>query len=360
MEFGLDPYFADSARRAIFEQASIRMRVVIDGLREDEDERYRFLLNFIGATFFHIKSHPELFDERCPLNIKSLGDRYVSGADRLVLSEATDVEFMFSTSYRFLVEYQLGTSDLLSSDLLSLLSRVRDFEYDGTTINQLRYADYQMIIDVVRRYIHHPNMIDLKALPEQLDLAQRVKAEAVSDLDAREGRVNALKDKLDTYKTAFNFFGLYDGFKKLRTAKGIEGNLGLLVMVVLALLMVCPFLAKFYLSFFPVKGVELDTQFYVALAGFELVLAYFFRVALHNYRSIKAQLIQIDLRMALCQFVQDYAVYAKEVSKDNPQLLDRFDQIVFSGIVNDEGAIPSTFDGVDQLAKLIAAVRKPN
>lgn len=72
---------------------------------------------------------------------------------------------------------------------------------------------------------------------------------------------------------------------------------------------------------------------------------------------MKAQLIQIDLRMTLCQFIQDYADYAKEVRKDSPLLLERFDQLVFSGIVSSEGAIPSTFDGIEQIANLIEKIK---
>ena len=50
---------------------------------------------------------------------------------------------------------------------------------------------------------------------------------------------------------------------------------------------------------------------------------------------------------------QSYAKYAKDVKQGSPELLDRFEQIIFSGIVNGEGAIPSTFDGLDQIGNII-------
>lgn len=353
MNINVRPFFVEPNRRAIFEQAALRLRTVIDSLPEDEDEKQRYVLNFIGAVFYHIKSHPELFDERCLLNIESLGDRFVDGANHLNLSAAADVEIMFSTAYRFLIEYQLGTPNQLPNDLLALIDRVHDFEFDGVTYGQIRYAEHQMLTNILQKYIYHPKMVDLRALPDAIEHAERERRASELDMQQREDRVNDLKSTLDTYKTAFNFVGLYDGFKKLRSAKGLESWLGLCGLIGLGLLMTCPFVVKFYLTFYPAKDVVLDTQFYIALAGFEFVLVYFFRVALHNYRSIKAQLIQIDLRMTLCQFVQDYARYAKEVRQDSPQLLERFDQIVFSGIVNSEGAIPSTFDGLEQIANLI-------
>ena len=39
---------------------------------------------------------------------------------------------------------------------------------------------------------------------------------------------------------------------------------------------------------------------------FELIAIYFFRVVLMHFRSVKAQLLQLDLRIALCQFIENY------------------------------------------------------
>lgn len=352
------PFFAIPDNRTIIDHAATRLRAVIDALPENEDEQNRYMLNLIGVVLFHIKSTPELFDERCLLNIESLGERYVESANRLSRGSMEERDFLFSTSYRIIVEYQLSSMNNVSTEILSVIDRVHDFEYDGITYGQIKYAEHQMIVNILQRYIHHPNMTDLKSLPAAIERSQRERAQSEVDLGEREARVIELKKKLDTYKTAFNFVGLYDGFKKLRTKKGFEAGVGLAGLFALGGLMICPFLFKFYLTIHPMVNLQFDTTFFVSLAGFELLLAFFFRVSLHNYRAIKAQLIQIDLRMTLCQFVQDYADYAKVVTKDSPQLLDRFDQLIFSGIVNSEAAIPSTFDGLDKLAEFVGKIRK--
>lgn len=358
MDAEIKPFFGMVENHAVFETAVNKIRASIEGLSENGEEKRRFILNSLGTVFYKIQSRPESFDERCISNISTVGERYVSAVSSVDLNNDLELDFLLAFSYRFVIEYQLSTPHDISSDLLAVVSRVHEFEYDGRAYAQLQYADHQMLIDVVKRYIHHPDLVAIRGLPELLGHAESTTTNAAADLDARELRVNALKENLDTYKTAFNFFGLYDGFSKLRTAKGTESKIGLIVLAILAALMICPFLVKFYITFRPLLDTQIDSGFYVALAGFEIVLAYFFRVALHNFRSIRAQLIQIDLRMALCQFVQDYAVYAKEVKGDSPQLLDRFDQVIFSGIVNDEGAIPSTFDGFDQLANLIEKIKR--
>ncbi len=125
--------------------------------------------------------------------------------------------------------------------------------------------------------------------------------------------------------------------------------------------MTAPFTYKMYAFITNSTTDKTDTYLIATVVGFEILLGYFFRVALHGYRAIKAQLIQIDLRMALCQFIQEYAKYAKDIRKDSPELLDRFDQLIFSGIVNSEAAIPSTLDGLEHVANVLDKLKaKPN
>lgn len=352
-----DPFFSSPPTRAIFERATIQLRTIIGNISKAEEEKYIYILKFVTATFFQIQLNPELFDEHCLLNINSVGERLVNFANNISAGDVSHSEATFAIAYRFVIEVQLGSARALPEDLEALLNRVHDFDYDEQTLSQMKYAEHQMIINKLRQYIHHPVMVDLKELPAIISKSERERVQIHQDMEAREGRVNALKDNLNRYTTAFNFVGLYDGFKNLRAMKGTEGKVGLLGLAVLGVLMICPFLVKFYLAFNPSDVAQLDTAFYLSLVGFEIVLAYFFRVALHNYRSIKAQLIQIDLRMTLCQFIQDYATYAKEVQKESPQLLERFDQLVFSGIVSSEGALPSTFDGLDQIANIIEKLK---
>lgn len=89
-----------------------------------------------------------------------------------------------------------------------------------------------------------------------------------------------------------------------------------------------------------------------------IIIIYFFRVSLFNFRSIKAQMTQLSLRMSLCQFIQSYADYSKGIISDNKDLLVRFENIIFSNIVVTEENIPSTYDGLEQLATMIGTLKK--
>ncbi|MNR23088.1 hypothetical protein D3C85_1400860 [compost metagenome] len=93
------------------------------------------------------------------------------------------------------------------------------------------------------------------------------------------------------------------------------------------------------------------------IVAIELILIYLFRVVLAQFRSVKAQILQLDLRIALCQFIQSYAEYAVQMKKDDPEVLSKFEAVVFSSLVPDSEGIPSTFDGVEQLSNLIKSFR---
>jgi len=96
---------------------------------------------------------------------------------------------------------------------------------------------------------------------------------------------------------------------------------------------------------------------FVPASAITLVMLYYFRVSLANYNSTRAQLMQIELRMSLCQFIQGYSKYSSEISKENENLLGKFEDVIFSNIMISEDKIPSTFDGLEQLATLIKAVK---
>ncbi|MDO9221069.1 MAG: hypothetical protein Q7T90_08585, partial [Thiobacillus sp.] len=94
-----------------------------------------------------------------------------------------------------------------------------------------------------------------------------------------------------------------------------------------------------------------------ALITLEVILVYFFRVVLAHFRSLKAQLLQLDLRTALCQFIQSYADYAGKIKKQDASALEKFESLVFSGLLSNEESLPSTFDGTEQLTKLVKSLR---
>ncbi|MDX7568723.1 hypothetical protein SJ550_24910, partial [Serratia marcescens] len=81
------------------------------------------------------------------------------------------------------------------------------------------------------------------------------------------------------------------------------------------------------------------------------------RIALHDYKSLKTQINQIELRKSLCKFIQSYAQYSSKIKKDDASALEKFETIIFSNIVMTDDKLPSTFDGIESIANLIKSTK---
>lgn len=356
MKNSAEAFFATPKCLQIFESAQHKIDAAIKKNKDTAGEQYNFLLKFVAETIYYISKYPDEFDTHCIANITSAGKIFVDQIRELSL-EHEDLEILFSFCYRFLIEYQLATSMEVTGNLAEMLRNVSDYEYGSRATSQIKYASHQMLIDVVRRYIHHPTLATLKDLPTQIQRSSDEREKSEELLGLREKRVQGLAERLEKYETAFNFVGLVSGFKDMKKTKDEEAKRNFTFLVFLGGLLTLPFLYKIAVTLWVKESLSFDITSALTFVGAELLFIYFFRVALHNFRSIKAQILQIELRMALCQFVQNYAEYAKE-AKDSSALLERFEQVVFSGIVSSESAIPSSFDGIEQIAGIIEKFRK--
>ncbi|MBA7771921.1 MULTISPECIES: hypothetical protein [Enterobacter] len=169
-----------------------------------------------------------------------------------------------------------------------------------------------------------------------------------------------LNESLVMQANKFNFVGLYKGFAELGDNKSKELKSAKYLMFILGILIPFPLLIE--ILTFAESGALLSGWSSMAknipILSLTLILVYFFRVSLLNFNSIRAQLIQIDLRKSLCQFIQNYATYAQEIREHNTELLVKFEEVIFSNIMPSEDKIPSTFDGIEQLTNLIGALKK--
>jgi hypothetical protein len=108
------------------------------------------------------------------------------------------------------------------------------------------------------------------------------------------------------------------------------------------------------------RGTSLGIDHFIVLLpliSIEVVLVYFFRIILMNYRSVKAQKLQIELRKTLCQFIQSYAEYSAKLKKQDGIALEKFENLIFSGLLSDPEKLPSTFDGLEQLGNLVKSLK---
>ncbi|KKZ59662.1 hypothetical protein [Haemophilus haemolyticus] len=168
---------------------------------------------------------------------------------------------------------------------------------------------------------------------------------------------NELASLLEKQKTAFNFVGLSKGFEKILKKKTCAKWTSFVLLFLITLSMFT--ILGYYHNSLPDEPTEIFDfwKFLMPYLGLEFILLYLFRVVLKHYNSIQTQIMQIELRQSLCQFIQSYADYAKEIKEKDGTSLDKFENLIFSSIVSTSEQVPSTFDGLEHITNLIKSAK---
>ena len=312
-------------------------------------------------------SNAEKFDECCQVNIKWIGSAFISSAENYK-PDSKDAKTqridLFTSAYRFLCELEFTMPESLSLELRGVKNFVDENldSFEGNAKRQLIFANYVMPAAVAREMLHHPDIVSIREFNASQKSAPSLKTQWDKEIDAKRAVVDSLKDQLSGLETGFNFVGLVDGFRRLSEKKALEKRFAYRCLLAIGALVLAPIIAEGAFIIFNIETLDkykASLLFAVPPAvALELILIYFFRVVLVHFRSIKAQLLQIELRTALCQFIQSYSSYAAQIKEKNSSALEKFESLIFSGLISSEENLPSTFDGTDQLAKIISGLRK--
>jgi len=87
------------------------------------------------------------------------------------------------------------------------------------------------------------------------------------------------------------------------------------------------------------------------------IFIYFFKIVLHKYNSLVDQIVQLETKQAIIQFIESYVDYKKD-KKLTKEELSRFEDIVFSKIspnLKDVPDLPSAISLIEGLSKAIKA-----
>lgn len=340
----------------------VKFRQKIDGVIPSDDfEKQRN--SFIRLVINAMEKRPDEWNSSCQMNIEWIGDQFISKlAEEGDLSKEK-LDDICSMCFRFLFELYLSTKNDLSPDF----ERARRFIFDNIELfgreakEQIRYSICEMPISIFKSIANSDEIESLKSFDAVSAKAKQLKEDWDNDLGEREKRVKAIQESLSKYENAFNFVGLYQGFDDLSKEKIRERD-GLLFWIrLLSLIIVLPIAAEFIFIYANIDRLSVirDGLLVSIFPTISLVAIsiYYFRVLLFNYKSVKSQLLQIDLRKTLCRFIQSYSRYASEIKSKDSDVLDRFERVIFSGIVTEDGNLPSTFDGIEQISKLINSVK---
>lgn len=174
--------------------------------------------------------------------------------------------------------------------------------------------------------------------------------------------IEKIENRLQNQRQEFNFIGLSNAFQKMKDDKSKElikekrFNWFLMTMIVLSLIL------KIVWSLNQVRLGELNLNILmIVITSFIVfigILLYFFRISLYNIKAIQSQILQLDLRLSLCQFIHNYANDSKEMRENMKESLERFESVIFAPIVATDDKIPATLDGMEQLGRLVDMVKK--
>lgn len=325
-----------------------------------------FLIGIIKHLLLIIKAFkndPEFFDKNCQVNIEYIKDKFILTIQYCMerspdVNENDKLIGAFTDAYRFFSEAGMHVNRF-NHELESVFGWVdlNIDKFNNNNLAQINFAKNKTHLEIIKKLINNPLIKNFESFAKVAGAAEELKIKWDGEIIAREIKINGLEDRLNGMETKSNFVALVHGFKNLGDAKKQEifwsfGSLILIGSVMLAIL-----IAEIIFVFGHEKISDNLIYLFPALLGIELILFYFFRVVLSSFRATKNQLLQLDLRIALCQFIQSYAEYSGKIKKNDATALDRFEALVFSGLASQDANIPTVFDGVDQLSKLVKSVR---
>lgn len=357
----------------MFFQEPSNSQLLINFIRKSKglempDEVTKYRLNRTIAIIEEIHESPEEWDNRCTFNIESVGRQFLQTMGNFNSSNTEKILRLYVIAYRFLCEFDFVDPDLrgISMELTGIKKAIEEDadNLDGEIKSQIVFASYMMPATILKRYINDKKIVAFGEFNEKKKQAESLKSKWDQELQEKENSVNNIKDRLEKYKTSFNFVGLYDGFSELKENKAKEGRSLFWSLVGMAILIGFILLSEILYFDSKIQAGEIINQSHffllVPFITFVAVLIYFFRIILLNYRSNKAQTMQIELRMTLCQFIQSYAEYSSEIKLKDKTALDKFENIIFSGILSDPEKLPSTFDGIEHISNLVKSMKGNN
>lgn len=173
--------------------------------------------------------------------------------------------------------------------------------------------------------------------------------------------IKELEGRVQDLKSEYNFVGLSSGFNKIKEKKELElRNIEVNYKNLFGCIFIVPVIITVLHLVTPAVFPKDLTVLFLALPflTIEMALIYFFRLSYLEAKSIRTQLVQIDLRLSLCSFIDGYVEYRKKNNVNIDKVLEIFDSLIFSPIQTNENNIPSMFDGIEAIAGLAEKITK--
>ncbi|HGN2941371.1 hypothetical protein [Proteus mirabilis] len=363
------------------------LKYVNNKLKDVDEENVKLLYYDIKKVIEYIISNKNKLTELCMESCK---------VDYISFNNETDKAFFLISSYayfiRFIIEYNYLKSDSYLIEILIFpIYRFESYSYiyrnirgEGNSVflNYLYSKDHfleQVIKNSVNNVSNQLLRIDdiesklklildennkLKEKVEKFGIAGstfesefkenlgKLKDKLEKEIFAKVDVIENLDKKVNEINDNLTFIGLEHAYKTFGEQKSKEKKHARTILKSSVCFLFLPIILKMILSLW---GFKYNIYGYMFTATVMLIFLYLFKISLSNYQSIKAELTQINLRRSLCKFIQGYTEFAERNKEHNS--LSKFESLMFSNVIPDNKKIPSTLDGVEQLAKLFESIK---
>lgn len=317
-----------------------------------------FMRHFVLLSLRDFEARSEEYDRECIFNKSVFYSRF---SNFLLSYEGEDQKLssLFCVCYRFVCEFEIVSPSRLAESVSTAKMNLVGLEFEDypEVKEQYLWANTQMPIQILRRFFDNPDVRGFSSFSENIKIAKNEIERFDHAYCQKVERISELERRLQRSEQGYNFANLNEGFSRLKVAKLIEKNITLFLLWLSGLaLLAVPLLKIFGLLPERVGEYALAIDFLVIL-GFELLLIYYFRIFLHNFKSLKLQILQVDLRMTLCSFIESYSDFAVKTRQGDKEVLQKFEQIIFSEVSSGDSAMPSVFDGIEHVSSVFGKIK---
>ena len=303
-----------------------------------------------------------------PMNLMN---RYLSAKlsdENIEELEKQLIEITYSIIFAYLTEYQLRILDLEQKGIYGIIEnyldigrwKVNEFKYAR---DKIIYSSNHLIFKILDDKYKKSNLAKVDERIQSIDQFILKVDEWNESFELKKKAVLDLEKRLEESKQTYDFVLLVKGFNELYLQKQAELDKAKSTYGFVATTMfTIPFAEFIFLiyAYFYFNGNIPSALWLITIPFVTLILItlYLLKIALQDKRSIQSQMMQLELRMALCQFIHNYADDSEKLHKKNAAGFEKFENIIFSPLVSSDDKIPTTFDGMEQLAKLVSEFRK--
>lgn len=280
-----------------------------------------------------------------------------------VQERETSIHFAFITACRFYFEsllyipVQTNQVNLEVKDFLFRLQHINDPNIPAGFDSQLRDVIYGNHIRIIENYFRNSNCLFPNKVSEILDRSAAQKILWDKEFSEKRSEVEDLFSQLKKIRAGANFVALSDAFSKILQKKTEEIRSLLSSLKLLGTSLIITPGAVIISAFFKQDFSQFLLLASPAIISIEIILLYFFRLIYSQHKSLKTQIIQLELRRALCEFIDSYSDFSKNLKDKNIDALQKFESLIFSNILVNEESLPSTFDGMEQISKMIKTIK---